>query len=215
MSSPLDSWSNRRCRSSFLLRASIHYYNDKKRCQESFRLCLRKAQNIMEMTQRRRVWMIITFVRRLMRLTKVMDQMRIDWSFHIEAFQSLFHFWLIDITFADTCTCPEISITSLCVQLQHFFHPCSRTIWLILRRRDYFKAEKLNNRDLGDWNRKLTLILGTSWYPISVLLYFQLNQFTDMGEPWTRTRMTLSRLWPSCRPAGRSRSLVTCSSTGS
>ena len=53
----MDGWSNRRCRSSFL-GATVHFYNEKKRCQEAFRLCLRKfncrhtAQNIMEMTQK-------------------------------------------------------------------------------------------------------------------------------------------------------------------
>lgn len=52
----MDGWSNRRCRSSFL-GATVHFYNETKRCQESFRLCLRKfncrhtAENIMEMTQ--------------------------------------------------------------------------------------------------------------------------------------------------------------------
>ena len=53
----MDGWSNKRCRSSFL-GATVHFYNEKKRCQEAFRLCLRKfncrhtAQNIMEMTQK-------------------------------------------------------------------------------------------------------------------------------------------------------------------
>ena len=52
----MDGWSNRRCRSSFL-GATVHFFNAKKRCNESFRLCLRKfssrhtANNIMRMTE--------------------------------------------------------------------------------------------------------------------------------------------------------------------
>ena len=52
----MDGWSNRRCRSSFL-GATVHFFNQKKRKRENFRLCLRKfdarhtATNIMIMTQ--------------------------------------------------------------------------------------------------------------------------------------------------------------------
>ena len=52
----MDGWSNRRCRSSFL-GATVHFFNAKKRCGESFRLVLRKfssrhtANNIMRMTE--------------------------------------------------------------------------------------------------------------------------------------------------------------------
>ena len=52
----MDGWSNRRCRSSFL-GATVHFFNQKKRKTENFRLCLRKfemkhtATNIMAMTQ--------------------------------------------------------------------------------------------------------------------------------------------------------------------
>ena len=52
----MDGWSNRRCRSSFL-GATVHFFNQKKRKRENYRLCLRKfnsrhtAPNIMAMTQ--------------------------------------------------------------------------------------------------------------------------------------------------------------------
>ena len=74
---------------------------------------------------------------------------------------------------------------------------------------------KLNNRNLrrlnqeADFDTRYIMLC----YQVSVLLYF--HQITDLGKTWKGTRRTLLRLWPSCRPAGRSRSLVTRSSAGS
>ena len=52
----MDGWSNRRCRSSFF-GATVHFFNQKKKKRENYRLCLRKfnsrhtATNIMSMTE--------------------------------------------------------------------------------------------------------------------------------------------------------------------
>ena len=75
---------------------------------------------------------------------------------------------------------------------------------------------KLNNRDLrrlnqeADFDTRYIMLC----YQVSVLLDIFLSNYS-LGKTWKGTRRTLLRLWPICRPAGRSRSLVTHSSAGS